>query len=110
MNPARMQRVLSMPGAGSLSLYLTHTNQPSATASPIASKSILWCEPTRTRCMKPPPSTAPRETYDEPCGVKCWYWRLRAGYCGRGCDYYRFRMTQFREGPLGPHRVHVACR
>ena len=50
------------------------------------------------------------ETYDEPCGVKCWYWRLRAGYCGRGCDYYRFRMTQFREGPLGPHRVHVACR
>lgn len=50
------------------------------------------------------------ETYEEPCGVRCWYARLRAGYCGRGCDYYRFRMTRFPEGPLGQERVHVACR
>ena len=28
------------------------------------------------------------ETYEEPCGIRCWYKRLRAGYCGRGCDYY----------------------
>jgi hypothetical protein len=50
-----------------------------------------------------------KETYEEPCGIRCWYARLRAGYCGRGCDYYRFRMTQFPEGRLGD-RVHVACR
>lgn len=50
------------------------------------------------------------ETYEEPCGVKCWYARLRAGYCGRGCDYYRFRMTQFPEGRLDSDRVQVACR
>ena len=50
------------------------------------------------------------ETYDEPCGVRCWYKRLRAGYCGRGCDYYRFRMTEFPAGPLGRNRVQVACR
>jgi hypothetical protein len=51
----------------------------------------------------------PRVTYEEPCGIKCWYQRLRAGYCGRGCDYYRFRMTQFPEGRLGDE-VQVACR
>jgi hypothetical protein len=50
------------------------------------------------------------ETYEEPCGIKCWFYRLRAGYCGRGCDYYRFRMTQFPEGWLGGDRVRVACR
>ena len=50
------------------------------------------------------------ETYEEPCGIRCWYKRLRAGYCGRGCDYYRFRMTQFPEGRLGADRVRVACR
>jgi hypothetical protein len=49
------------------------------------------------------------EVYDESCGVKCWYRKLRDGYCGRGCDYYRFRMMQFREGRLGGG-VHVACR
>jgi hypothetical protein len=49
------------------------------------------------------------EDYDESCGIKCWYRKLRDGYCGRGCDYYRFRMTQFREGRLGGG-VHVACR
>jgi hypothetical protein len=52
----------------------------------------------------------PAVTYDEPCGIRCWYQRLRAGYCGRGCDYYRFRMTQFPEGRLGTDRVRVACR
>jgi hypothetical protein len=50
------------------------------------------------------------EPYDEPCGVKCWYHRLRAGYCGRGCDYYRFRMTQFPEGRLGDDQLRLACR
>ena len=49
-------------------------------------------------------------TYEEPCGVKCWYARLREGYCGRGCDYYRFRMTRFPEGPLNSGRAQVACR
>jgi hypothetical protein len=49
------------------------------------------------------------ETYEEPCGIRCWYKRLRAGYCGRGCDYYRFRMTQVPEGRRGD-RVQVACR
>jgi len=50
------------------------------------------------------------ETFDEPCGIRCWYKRLRAGYCGRGCDYYRFRMTQFPGGRLGSDRIQVACR
>ena len=52
----------------------------------------------------------PAETYEEPCGIRCWYKRLRAGYCGRGCDYYRFRMTQFPSGRLDSDRVRVACR
>jgi hypothetical protein len=58
------------------------------------------------------PTLLPRseKVYDEPCGIKCWYDRLRAGYCGRGCDYYRFRMTEFPEGRLGGDRVRVACR
>lgn len=49
--------------------------------------------------------------WDDHCGVRCWYQRLRAGYCGRGCDYYRFRLTEFPEGKLGPrdHR-RLACR
>lgn len=50
------------------------------------------------------------ESYDEFCGVRCWYKRLRAGYCGRGCDYYRFRMTEFPEGRVRHRRVQVACR
>ena len=52
----------------------------------------------------------PAELDDDVCGIKCWYKRLRAGYCGRGCDYYRFRMTQFPEGRLDTDRVRVACR
>jgi hypothetical protein len=50
------------------------------------------------------------EVYEEACGIKCWYNRLHAGYCGRGCDYYRFRMTEFREGKLGRDNVRVVCR
>ncbi len=30
------------------------------------------------------------------CGVRCWYKRLTTGYCGRGCDYYRFRTGKKR--------------
>jgi hypothetical protein len=48
--------------------------------------------------------------YGEPCWIKCWYNRLREGYCGRGCDYYRFRMTRFPEGPLYQGAVRVTCR
>lgn len=47
---------------------------------------------------------------EEPCGIRCWYQRLRAGYCGRGCDYYRYRMTAFPEGHLGDGPRRVACR
>ena len=52
----------------------------------------------------------PDDVYEEPCGIKCWYKRLRRGYCGRGCDYYRFRMNEFREGKLGRDEVRVVCR
>jgi hypothetical protein len=47
---------------------------------------------------------------DDFCGIRCWYRRLRNGYCGRGCDYYRFRLTEFPEGKLGRRHVQVACR
>jgi hypothetical protein len=57
--------------------------------------------------VAPPPAV---DQYGELCGVKCWYNRLREGYCGRGCDYYRFRMTRFPEGPLYQGGVRVTCR
>jgi hypothetical protein len=60
--------------------------------------------------VEPVPVRRVEETADEWCGIKCWYRRLRAGYCGRGCDYYRFRMTEFPSGRLGVDRVRVACR
>jgi hypothetical protein len=41
----------------------------------------------------PPP---PR--YIKECGVRCMYQRLREGYCGPGCDYYLFRMYEYRYG------------
>lgn len=28
------------------------------------------------------------------CGIRCWYWRLRYGYCGPGCEYYRYRLNR----------------
>jgi hypothetical protein len=61
------------------------------------------------RAYAPPPYDG--RGYDEWCGIRCWYHRLRAGYCGRGCDYYRFRMFEFPEGPLSRyHGARVACR
>ncbi len=51
------------------------------------------------------------EEYDNSCGVRCWYRKLRHGYCGQGCDYYRFRLKDFPEGSLGDYRRRrVACR
>ncbi len=45
------------------------------------------------------------------CGVRCWFRRLRSGYCGRGCDYYLFRLNAFPEGKLSVHhRRKLACR
>lgn len=54
----------------------------------------------------------PRDYYDyKDCGVRCWYRRLRRGYCGRGCDYYRFRLKEFPEGKFDSHRRRrLACR
>jgi len=31
-----------------------------------------------------------------PCGVRCWYKRLTSGYCGRGCEYYLYRIGKPR--------------
>jgi hypothetical protein len=42
------------------------------------------------------------------CGIRCWYWRLRHGYCGPGCAYYRFRMYHF-EGKPGQRHPYYAC-
>lgn len=58
----------------------------------------------------PPPPLYGEPAWEEHCGIRCWYRRLREGYCGRGCDYYRFRMTAFPEGHLGRHPRRVACR
>lgn len=30
------------------------------------------------------------------CGVRCWYKRLTSGYCGRGCEYYLYRIGRSR--------------
>ena len=43
------------------------------------------------------------------CGIRCWYWRLRHGYCGPGCAYYRFRMYHF-EGKPGHRHPYYACQ
>lgn len=58
----------------------------------------------------PPPPRFGNSVYEEPCGIRCWYRRLREGYCGRGCDYYRFRMTAFPEGNFSRPTRRVACR
>jgi hypothetical protein len=40
-----------------------------------------------------------RATHDaDACGIRCWYWRLRHGYCGPGCEYYRYRMYEYGRG------------
>ncbi len=46
------------------------------------------------------------------CGIRCWYWRLRHGYCGPGCAYYKYRFYSFPEGKPGHHaghHPHYAC-
>lgn len=45
-------------------------------------------------------SNTSERSYDTGCGIRCWYWRLRKGYCGRGCDYYQFRSYDYRNGQL----------
>ncbi len=35
---------------------------------------------------------------DENCGVMCWYRRIRAGYCGHGCNVYRERVSFYGNG------------
>jgi hypothetical protein len=58
-----------------------------------------------------PPPHLHEGDWDALCGVRCWYRRLRAGYCGRGCDYYRYRLNEHPEGILlarGERRL--ACR
>lgn len=74
------------------------------------------CEPVEyasrgyARDALPPPE--PYMDYGEDyCGVRCWYRRLKAGYCGRGCDYYRYRLHAYPTGSLrryGSNRF--ACR
>jgi hypothetical protein len=60
--------------------------------------------------VEPPPYLYEGE-WDALCGVRCWYKRLRAGYCGRGCDYYRYRLNDHPEGTLYAHRERrLACR
>jgi hypothetical protein len=58
------------------------------------------------------PPREPYMDYDEDyCGVRCWYRRLKAGYCGRGCDYYSYRLDAYPTGSLrryGSNRL--ACR
>ena len=41
------------------------------------------------------------------CGIRCWYWRLRHGYCGPGCEYYRYRMYHY--GNPTYHHPRYAC-
>lgn len=41
---------------------------------------------------------APQPRYTKECGARCMYQRLRAGHCGPGCDYYLFRMYEYRYG------------
>lgn len=61
---------------------------------------------------EPPPH---KPYYEEelkgPCGVRCWYRRLSSGYCGRGCDYYLYRLNKFPESKSGGYRhKRLACR
>jgi hypothetical protein len=68
--------------------------------------------PARTYVYHAPPPPRDYPVYEgDWCGIRCWYRRLRAGYCGRGCDYYRFRLTEFPQGKLGVYRDRrYACR
>ena len=35
---------------------------------------------------------------DEKCGLQCWYGRIRDGYCGHGCNWYRERVNFYGDG------------
>jgi hypothetical protein len=68
--------------------------------------------------FEPKPYEAPEpyhpydaETVKEWCGIGCWYRRLTSGYCGRGCDYYFYRLNKFPEGTLPKYnQKKLACR
>jgi hypothetical protein len=62
-------------------------------------------------CVDRPIIRGRRATHDaDACGIRCWYWRLRHGYCGPGCEYYRYRL-QLRDRDGIPVRRHprYAC-
>jgi hypothetical protein len=69
--------------------------------------------------LEPSPLLAPDSCPDEGdpqrgeassgCGIRCWYWRLRYGYCGPGCDYYRFRLG-LRDGAPASRGAPVSHR
>lgn len=51
---------------------------------------------------------APEPYYYDPyrgytCGVRCWYKRLTSGYCGRGCEYYLYRLGKSRHACRSRH-------
>jgi hypothetical protein len=67
----------------------------------------------------PPPGSCEEEPHIERrrvvpdssglCGIRCWYWRLRHGYCGPGCEWYRYWANE-RTSPPGPRHPRYACR
>lgn len=57
-------------------------------------------------CADRPIIRGRRASHDaDACGIRCWYWRLRHGYCGPGCEYYRYRL-QLRDRDGIPIRRH----
>lgn len=62
-------------------------------------------------CKDRPIIRGRRASHDaDACGIRCWYWRMRHGYCGPGCEYYRYRL-QLRDRDGIPVRGHTrsAC-
>lgn len=60
----------------------------------------------------PPPDIERRRVIPDShglCGIRCWYWRLRHGYCGPGCEWYRYWANE-RKSPPGPRHARHACR
>jgi hypothetical protein len=67
--------------------------------------------PRARRYVAHPPPVYEGPGWHEYCGIRCWYRRLREGYCGRGCEYYFFRLTEFPEGKLSRYRQRrAACK
>lgn len=50
---------------------------------------------------EPPPWGAPEW---KNCGVRCMYERLRNGFCGPGCDYYYFRLKEYKPRRFYPRK------